>query len=186
MLVASSSSRSASRTSHLDQRGSFVEACRFLSVDHDVLIFGASTRAAAFSAVRCGLRPHCADYFADRDLAAICPVGALIPKMPPANSPHLRKHILRRLGFTPADSRTTRIGWTGSLAEHRLWGMDADTAPGGSRSVAGRRSPRTGRDALPRGTARFARLASRWKLAGQALKSGGGRGIEPLTEENAG
>src|SRR5438132_11007055 len=38
-----------------------------------LLIFGASTRAAAFSALRAGLRPWCADLFADRDLTARCP-----------------------------------------------------------------------------------------------------------------
>jgi predicted ATP-grasp superfamily ATP-dependent carboligase len=38
------------------------------------LILGASTRAAAFSALRAGLMPRCVDYFADRDLAAICTV----------------------------------------------------------------------------------------------------------------
>jgi hypothetical protein len=52
----------------------------FISVNHDVLILGASTRAAAFSAMRCGLRPLCADYFADRDLAAICPVAHINPE----------------------------------------------------------------------------------------------------------
>lgn len=41
---------------------------------NQVLIVGASTRAAAFSAVRAGLNPHCVDHFADRDLQALCPV----------------------------------------------------------------------------------------------------------------
>ncbi len=40
----------------------------------DVLIIGVSARAAAFSALRGGLRPRCIDHFADRDLAAACPV----------------------------------------------------------------------------------------------------------------
>jgi predicted ATP-grasp superfamily ATP-dependent carboligase len=40
----------------------------------NLLIFGASARAAAFSALRAGLRPWCADLFADADLAARCPV----------------------------------------------------------------------------------------------------------------
>ncbi len=39
-----------------------------------VLIVGASTRAAAFSALRAGLKPRCLDYFGDRDLMAICTV----------------------------------------------------------------------------------------------------------------
>jgi predicted ATP-grasp superfamily ATP-dependent carboligase len=40
--------------------------------DH-LIIIGASVRAAAFSAIRAGLRPWCVDLFADRDLAAVCP-----------------------------------------------------------------------------------------------------------------
>lgn len=40
----------------------------------DLVIVGASTRAAAFSALRAGLCPRCADLFADRDLRAACPV----------------------------------------------------------------------------------------------------------------
>src|SRR6516162_6995898 len=39
-----------------------------------LLIVGASARAAAFSALRAGLRPTCADLFADADLRARCPV----------------------------------------------------------------------------------------------------------------
>jgi predicted ATP-grasp superfamily ATP-dependent carboligase len=42
-----------------------------------LLIFGASVRAAAFSALRAGLRSWCADLFADADLLARCPVRAL-------------------------------------------------------------------------------------------------------------
>src|SRR5215813_1264313 len=44
-----------------------------------LLIFGASARAAAFSALRAGLRPWCADLFADTDLRACCPALALDP-----------------------------------------------------------------------------------------------------------
>src|SRR3954447_2525280 len=40
----------------------------------NLLVFGASVRAAAFSALRAGLRPWCADLFADADLRAHCPV----------------------------------------------------------------------------------------------------------------
>lgn len=36
-------------------------------------ILGASTRAAAFSAVKAGIAPYAIDLFADRDLAAMCP-----------------------------------------------------------------------------------------------------------------
>jgi predicted ATP-grasp superfamily ATP-dependent carboligase len=40
----------------------------------NLVIFGASTRAAAFSALRAGLQPWCADLFADADLCRCCPV----------------------------------------------------------------------------------------------------------------
>ena len=42
-----------------------------------LLLFGASVRAAAFSALRAGLRPWCADLFGDADLQARCPALAL-------------------------------------------------------------------------------------------------------------
>jgi predicted ATP-grasp superfamily ATP-dependent carboligase len=43
----------------------------------DVLLLGASVRAAAFSALRAGLRPWAIDLFADRDLVAACPAQAI-------------------------------------------------------------------------------------------------------------
>ena len=57
-----------------------------------LIILGASTRAAAFSALRAGLQPWCADLFADLDLQARCPVerrnnqyphGLALAPMPP-------------------------------------------------------------------------------------------------------
>jgi predicted ATP-grasp superfamily ATP-dependent carboligase len=44
-----------------------------VGVTRDILIVGASARAAAQSAVRAGLRPYAIDLFADRDLTAIAP-----------------------------------------------------------------------------------------------------------------
>jgi predicted ATP-grasp superfamily ATP-dependent carboligase len=49
----------------------------------NLLLIGASTRAAAFSALRAGLRPWCADLFADLDLQARCPVTAVPAKRYP-------------------------------------------------------------------------------------------------------
>jgi predicted ATP-grasp superfamily ATP-dependent carboligase len=51
------------------------------STDH-LLIFGASARAAAFSALRAGLRPWCADLFADADLRGRCPAMRLPGRYP--------------------------------------------------------------------------------------------------------
>src|SRR5919206_4940372 len=52
-----------------------------MAAEH-LLIFGASTRAAAFSALRAGLRPWCADLFADADLQARRPAMRLPGKYP--------------------------------------------------------------------------------------------------------
>lgn len=45
-----------------------------IGTDPNLLIIGASTRAAAFSALRAELRPLCLDMFADQDLLAHVPV----------------------------------------------------------------------------------------------------------------
>lgn len=48
----------------------------------NLLIIGASTRAAAFSALRAGLHPWCVDLFADRDLQQRCAVTRLTGRYP--------------------------------------------------------------------------------------------------------
>ncbi len=45
----------------------------------DLLILGASARAAAFSALRLGLHPNSADLFSDTDLAVVCPSTRIEP-----------------------------------------------------------------------------------------------------------
>jgi predicted ATP-grasp superfamily ATP-dependent carboligase len=50
--------------------------------DEHLLIVGASARAAAFSALRAGLRPWCVDLFADADLRARCPARKLQGRYP--------------------------------------------------------------------------------------------------------
>ncbi len=47
-----------------------------------LLIIGASARAAAFSALRAGLKPWCVDLFADLDLQQRCPVTRLTARYP--------------------------------------------------------------------------------------------------------
>jgi predicted ATP-grasp superfamily ATP-dependent carboligase len=44
-----------------------------LAATQNILLFGASVRALAFSALRAGLEPWCADLFNDQDLQARCP-----------------------------------------------------------------------------------------------------------------
>jgi predicted ATP-grasp superfamily ATP-dependent carboligase len=50
--------------------------------NRSLIVIGASARAAAFSALRAGLRPWCADLFADRDLLARCPARRLAGRYP--------------------------------------------------------------------------------------------------------
>jgi uncharacterized protein len=70
----------------------------------NLVIVGASARAAAFSALRAGLRPWCADLFADTDLVARCPVVRLSPH----NYPH---------GFFDVLQTAPKVPWiyTGGL-----------------------------------------------------------------------
>ena len=51
-----------------------------MSTTSQVLIIGASTRAAAFSAARAGLLPRCLDQYADADLAAVAPSTRFDPR----------------------------------------------------------------------------------------------------------
>lgn len=73
----------------------------------NLLIFGASARAAAFSALRAGLQPWCADLFADADLQARCPAM----RLPAGSYPH---------GFLYLDKPELKGPWmfTGGLENH--------------------------------------------------------------------
>jgi predicted ATP-grasp superfamily ATP-dependent carboligase len=73
----------------------------------DLVILGASARAAAFSALRAGFSPWCADLFADRDLAARCPVVRVSGR----DYPHGFLRILQ-------DSPQAPIVYTGGLESH--------------------------------------------------------------------
>jgi predicted ATP-grasp superfamily ATP-dependent carboligase len=74
-----------------------------------VLIFGASVRAAAFSALRAGLDPWCADLFADADLVSRCPT-MVVPR-------ELYPH-----GFLSLASKELPGPWmyTGGMENYRL------------------------------------------------------------------
>src|SRR5687767_3221982 len=61
-----------------------------MSEGEHLLFFGASARAAAFSALRAGLRPWCADLFADADLRRRCPATRLAGRYPAAFAQLLR------------------------------------------------------------------------------------------------
>jgi uncharacterized protein len=149
---------------------------------HDLLILGASTRAAAFSALRCGLIPRCADYFADRDLAAVCPVDRVDPR-------HARRQFIdlaEAVGRTPwlyTGGFENHPEWVDRISRrHLLWGVDgaalhlvrdpahvADVLRQHEIPCPGVRTDSVG---LPRDAT--------WLK--KPLASGGGRGIQPLVD----
>jgi predicted ATP-grasp superfamily ATP-dependent carboligase len=101
-----------------------------------LIIFGASARAAALSALRAGLHPWCADLFADADLQACCPALRLPPGEYPA-------------GFVRASAQGPPGPWlyTGGLENHprlvraisrdrQLWGNAADVLEAVRRPLA--------------------------------------------------
>ena len=91
-----------------------------------LLIFGASTRAAAFSALRAGLRPWCADLFADIDLRACCAVV----RVPGQDYPRAFAELVRQAPpgpFMYTGALENRPGLLRRIARtRRVWGNDAD------------------------------------------------------------
>ena len=59
-------------------------------MEPNLVILGASTRAAAFSALRANLRPWCIDLFGDMDLRGRCPVQTIAPEDYPGGLVRLR------------------------------------------------------------------------------------------------
>lgn len=89
-----------------------------MSLPERLLLIGASTRAAAWSALRAGVRTICIDLFADEDLRAVAEV------IPCPDYPH---DILRAARTVPAE-----IPWlyTGAIENHpRLIGRLSSTRP---------------------------------------------------------
>jgi predicted ATP-grasp superfamily ATP-dependent carboligase len=156
-----------------------------IALHHDVLILGASTRSAAFSALRCGLRPRCADYFADRDLAAIC----VVDRIDPRHAGHQFTELADTLPSTPwfyTGGFENHPRWVEHVsARHSLWGVDAQVL----RAV---RDPALvalalGHQGIPCPSVRRdlagAPTGQRWLK--KPLASGGGRGIEAVTHRNS-
>ncbi len=147
----------------------------------DLLILGASARSAAFSAIRLGLRPACADLFSDLDLASACPSTPIRPADYPAG-----------LATFAAGIAPTPWLYTGAIENrpglvdlisrrHPLLGNPAATLRAARDPIAlaevvrgaGLVAPaaRAGPDGLPRDGS--------WLV--KPLASGGGRGIRPWT-----
>ena len=140
-----------------------------------LLIFGASARAAAHSAVRARMQPVCADVFADEDLHEVADV------LPLENYPHDLPHVAKTASGGP-------WMYTGALenhpqiiaaisAERRLWGNGAE-------AVAKVRDPfevyaLLSKAKLPAAAVRSASDAPQpdghWML--KPIRSAGGRGI---------
>jgi predicted ATP-grasp superfamily ATP-dependent carboligase len=148
-----------------------------------LLIFGASTRAAAISALRCGLRPFCADYFADRDLAARCPVQRIDPRNAGRQLVTLADALAPSPWFYTGGLENHPDVVEQIARRHRLWGVGAETLravrdPFRVANVL--RQNQIPAPALRRDQRGLPRDGS-W-LA-KPLRSGGGRGIKPLTED---
>src|SRR6266571_1043132 len=92
--------------------------------DH-LLILGASVRAAAFSALRAGLRPWCVDLFADTDLQACCDARRLQGRYPNAFEETLRDAPFAPLVYTGGLENHPRL--IARLTNRRpVWGNNAD------------------------------------------------------------
>ena len=97
-----------------------------MSSSVDLLIVGASARAAAYSALRARLRPWCADLFGDVDLRSRCPVHAVQP----GNYPWGLLSAVRQAPVAPliyTGGLENRPALVRELAEiHPLWGNGPD------------------------------------------------------------
>ncbi len=149
---------------------------------HEILILGVSARAAAFSALRGGHKPVCADWFADQDLAAACPARRID-----------HRNSSEQFAAVAAACSPTRWLYTGGFEnqpelvdqiarKHRLWGMAGETL----RAI---RDPfRVARVLTKAGipcpavtlAARELPLDGSWLK--KPVKSGGGKGIAPLVD----
>jgi uncharacterized protein len=151
-----------------------------MAAEH-LLIFGASARAAAFSALRAGLRPWCADLFADADLQIRCPAMRLPGRYP---------HAFLDLAATELPGPWMYTGglenWpalVGRMARRRpLWGNGEGELvharhPGIVKAVLDRAG-------LPAPAVGFERglLAPRGRWLVKPLRSAGGRGTHFLNE----
>jgi predicted ATP-grasp superfamily ATP-dependent carboligase len=152
-----------------------------------LLITGASTRAAAYSALRAGLAPTCVDLYADRDLRAVArceripldqPIPALVASFVAAAKRHAPSAWLYTGSFENYPDQIDEIG-----SVHRLWGNPGSVLRAArdpfrladSLNQAGLASPDIRPD--PRGLPRD----GSWLV--KPLASGGGAGIGAMTDQ---
>jgi predicted ATP-grasp superfamily ATP-dependent carboligase len=146
----------------------------------NVLILGASARAAAWSALRAGLSPAAADLFADRDLARVAPCVRVAPGAYP-DGLDAAADALPPGPWLYTGALENRPDLIARITRRRpLWGNDAPVA----RAV---RDPVAVADALraaglPAAEVRLdpTGLPRDGSWLRKPLASAGGRGIEPL------
>lgn len=149
-----------------------------------ILILGTSARAAAFSALRGGYKPICADFFGDQDLAAVCHAHRIDPRKSDTQFAAFAGSY-RSLPWIYTGGFENRPDLVDRLSKnHRLWGTDGETL----RAV---RDPFhvacvLEKEGIPvPALARSARGLARdgsWLV--KPLKSGGGTGIAPLIDSS--
>jgi predicted ATP-grasp superfamily ATP-dependent carboligase len=94
-------------------------------MQREILIFGPSARAAAASAMRSGLRPHCIDLFADRDLVrAVSSVRIAMNRYPDDLTGELAK--LPSMPYLFLGGLENRIDVLDRIDRPR-WGMGSET-----------------------------------------------------------
>lgn len=146
-----------------------------------VILVGASVRAAAFSALRRGWRPWCADLFGDADLRLRCPVRVIPPKDYPRQIPRVLAE----------EAPEGVVQYTGGLENHPrivaqlsrlrpLWG----NGPNVLRAVRNplRVAEVLGAYCLP-ATQQLADVPRDGSWLAKPLRSCGGRGIHPVTAD---
>jgi predicted ATP-grasp superfamily ATP-dependent carboligase len=150
-----------------------------MTASDQILIVGASSRAAAFSALRAGLRPNCIDLFADADLSLRVPVQRIALADYPRGLPPLISSV-PAMPWLYTGALENHVALISRIAQGRLlWGNDSLTlASARSPRIlqttfdeAGMRSPRVymAGDALP--------AEGNWLL--KPLRNPGGGGIKP-------
>lgn len=91
----------------------------------NLLIVGASARAAAFSALRAGLQPWCVDLFADGDLRHRCAVRRLTERYPEGFQPFIESNLSGPWMYTGGLENHPRF--VQRMAQRRtLWGNAED------------------------------------------------------------
>jgi uncharacterized protein len=91
----------------------------------NLLIVGASARAAAFSALRVGLRPECVDLFADLDLQQRCAVTRMTERYPEGFQHFLDSDRIGPWMYIGALENHPRLVQRMAL-RHPLWGNAED------------------------------------------------------------